>query len=162
MSTTTAPSTAESDLVFENGRRCRRIAAWFRLSHLARLPRSRRTRLRCGLDQVGRTISTRCRTWCEASSPQTTLRSLSASGMRRSTLLELSGMELHEVAHVRRCFAGELAHGVRHAIVTPLPGQLGHGREMPDEVLRKPRLPKAFAPRREWDVAISDGPAERR
>src|SRR5260370_34561481 len=31
--------------------------------------------------------------------------------MRRSTLLELSGMELHEVAHVRRCFAGELAHG---------------------------------------------------
>ena len=32
---------------------------------------------------------------------------------------------------------------------------------MPDEVLRKPRLPKAFAPRREWDVAISDGPAER-
>ena len=45
----------------------------------------------------------------------------SASGMRRSTLLELSGMELHEVAHVRRCFAGELAHGVRYAIVTPLP-----------------------------------------
>src|SRR5712692_8249957 len=86
---------------------------------------------------------------------------LSASGMRRSTLLELSGMELHEVAHVRRCFAGELAHGVRHAIVTPLPSQLGHGREMPDEVLRKPRLPKAFAPRRQWDVAISDGPAER-
>src|ERR1700687_1822154 len=86
---------------------------------------------------------------------------LSASGMRRSTLLELSGMELHEVAHVRRCFAGELAHGVRHAVVTPLPGQLGHGREMPDEVLEKPRLPKAFAPRREGDVAISDGPAER-
>jgi hypothetical protein len=26
---------------------------------------------------------------------------LSASGMRRSTLLELSGMELHEVAHVK-------------------------------------------------------------
>ncbi len=81
--------------------------------------------------------------------------------MRRSAPLELSGMELHEVAHVRRCFAGELAHGVRHAVVTPLPGQLGHGREMADEVLRKPRLPKAFAPRREWDVAISDGPAER-
>src|SRR6267378_6230953 len=79
----------------------------------------------------------------------------------RSTLLELSGMELHEVAHVRRCFAGELAHGVRHAIVTPLPSQLGHGREMPDEVLRKPRLPKTLAPRREWDAAISDGPAER-
>src|SRR5271166_3786677 len=94
-------------------------------------------------------------------SPQTTLRSLSASGMRRSTLLELSGMELHEVAHVRRCFAGELAHGVRHAVVTPLLGQLGHGREMSDDVLRKPRLPKAFAPRREWNVAISDGPAER-
>src|SRR5579864_4762350 len=86
---------------------------------------------------------------------------LSALGMRRSTLLELSRMELHEIAYVRRCFAGELAHGVRHAIVTPLPGQLGHGREVPDEVLRKPRLPKAFAPRREWDVAISDGPAER-
>src|SRR6202171_2067341 len=83
------------------------------------------------------------------------------SRMRRSTLLELSGMELHEVAHVRRCLAGELVHGVRHAIVTPLPVQLGHGREMADDVLRKPRLPKAFAPRREWDVAISDGPAER-
>jgi hypothetical protein len=52
---------------------------------------------------------------------------LSASGMRRSTLLKLSSMELHEVAHVRRCFAGELAHGVRHAVVTPLPGQLDHG-----------------------------------
>jgi hypothetical protein len=65
---------------------------------------------------------------------------LSFSGMRRSTLLELSGMELHEVAHVRRCFAGELAHGVRHAVVTPLPVQLGHGREMPDKVLRKLRL----------------------
>src|SRR5258705_10670985 len=81
--------------------------------------------------------------------------------MRRSTLLELSGMELHEVAHVRRYFAGELAHGVRHAVVTSLPVQLGHGREMADDVLRKPRLPKAFAPRRKWDVAISDGPSER-
>jgi hypothetical protein len=30
------------------------------------------------------------------------------SGMRRSTLLEFSGVEFHEVAHVRRCFAGEL------------------------------------------------------
>src|SRR5260370_25238427 len=80
--------------------------------------------------------------------------------MRRSRLLELSGMELHEVAHVRRCFAGELAQDVRHAIVTPLPSQLGHGREMLDEVLRKPRLSKAVAPRWEWDVAISDGPAE--
>jgi hypothetical protein len=80
--------------------------------------------------------------------------------MRRSTLLELSCMELHEVAHVRRCFAGELAHGVRHAVVTPLPGQLGHGREMPDEVFRKLCLTKVFAPRREWNVAISDGPAE--
>src|SRR5215471_10186069 len=81
--------------------------------------------------------------------------------MRRSTLLELRGMKLHEVAHARRCFAGELAKGVRHAVVTPLPGQLGHGREMPDDMLRKPHLPKAFAPCREWDVAISDGPAER-
>ena len=53
--------------------------------------------------------------------------------MRRSTLLELGGMEIHEVAHVRRCFAGELAHGGRHTVVTPLPSQLGHGREMPDE-----------------------------
>jgi hypothetical protein len=32
---------------------------------------------------------------------------------------------------------------------------------MSDEVLGKPRLLKAFAPRREWDVAISDGSAER-
>jgi hypothetical protein len=48
-------------------------------------------------------------------------------GMRRFTLLELSSMELHEVAHIRRCFAGELAHGGRHAVVTPLLGQLGHG-----------------------------------
>src|SRR6478736_6223007 len=83
------------------------------------------------------------------------------SGMRRSTLPELSGMKLHEVAHVRRCLAGQLVHGVRHAVVTPLPVQLGHGREMAYDVLRKPRLSKAFAPRREWDVAISDGPAER-
>ena len=33
---------------------------------------------------------------------------LSASGMRRFTLLELSGVEVHEVAHVRRCFAVSL------------------------------------------------------
>ena len=52
---------------------------------------------------------------------------LGGSGMRRSTLLKLSSMELHEVAHVRRCFAGELAQGVRHAVETPLPGQLGQG-----------------------------------
>src|ERR1700682_2362129 len=82
---------------------------------------------------------------------------LSASGM----LLELSGMELHEVAHARRCFAGELVRGGRRAVVTPLPVQLGHGREMADDVLRNPGLPKAIAPRRERDVAISDGPAER-
>jgi hypothetical protein len=36
---------------------------------------------------------------------------------------------LHEVAHVRRCFAGELAHGVRHA--TPRQASLGH-----DTILR--------------------------
>ena len=76
-------------------------------------------------------------------------------------LLELSGMELYEVAHVRRCFAGEVAQGVRHTIVTPLPGQFGYGREMSDDVFRVPCLTKAFAPRREWDVAISDRPAER-
>src|SRR6267142_4473301 len=85
---------------------------------------------------------------------------LSASGMRRSTVVELSGMELHEVVHVARRFAGEFVHCVRHAVVAPLLVQLGHGREMADDVLRKPRLAKAFAPRREWDVAISDGPAE--
>ena len=38
---------------------------------------------------------------------------LSALGLRRFTLLELSGMELHEVAHGRRRFAGELFQGVR-------------------------------------------------
>src|SRR5262249_46662785 len=82
-------------------------------------------------------------------------------GMRRCTLLELSGMEFHEVAHIRRRFADELAHGFRHAVVTPLLGQLSHGREMPDDVFRKPHLTKAFAPHWEWYVAISDGPAER-
>jgi hypothetical protein len=51
---------------------------------------------------------------------------LSVSGMRRSTLLELSGMELDEVAHVHRCLAGEFAQGVRHAVVTPLLSQLSH------------------------------------
>src|SRR5262249_13736627 len=81
--------------------------------------------------------------------------------MRRLTLLELGGMELHEVAHFLRCFAGELAQGVRHAVVTSLPGQLGHGREMSNDVFRKPHLTKAFGPRREWDVAIYDGPAKR-
>ena len=60
--------------------------------------------------------------------------------MRRSTLLELSSMELHEVAHIRGCFAGELAQGVRHAVGTALLGQLGHGREMLDHVLRIPAL----------------------
>src|SRR5258708_35439882 len=81
------------------------------------------------------------------------------SGMRRSTLLELSGMELHEVAHVRRCLAGELVNGVSHAVVTPLPVQLGHGREMADDVRRQPRPPKPFPPRRGADGAISDGPS---
>ena len=52
---------------------------------------------------------------------------VSVSGLRRSTLLELSGMELHEVAHVHRCFAGEFAQGVRHAVVTPLLSQFSHG-----------------------------------
>src|ERR1700680_579533 len=70
-------------------------------------------------------------------------------------------MELHKVAHVRRWLAGELVHGIRHTVVTSLPIQLSHGREMADDVLRKPRLSKDFAPRRERDVAISDGPAER-
>src|SRR6516165_1483902 len=74
--------------------------------------------------------------------------------MRRSTLLELSSMELHEIAHVHRYFVGKLAHSIRHAVVTPLPGQLGHGREMLDDVFRKLRLPKAFAPRRECYVAF--------
>src|SRR3984893_4357622 len=83
------------------------------------------------------------------------------SGVRRFTMLELSGMEIHEVAHGRRCFTGELTQGVRHSVVTSLPGQIGHGREMANEVLGKPCLPKTFAPRREWDVAISDRPAER-
>ena len=46
-----------------------------------------------------------------------TMARIEGLGMRRSTLLELSGMELYEVAHVHRCFAGELAHGVRHAVV---------------------------------------------
>src|SRR5262249_19612843 len=86
---------------------------------------------------------------------------LRASRMRRSTLLELSGMELHEVAHVRWGLAGELVHNVRHAVVTPPPVKLGHGREMADDMLGKTRLAKAVAPCREWDVAISNGPAER-
>jgi len=60
--------------------------------------------------------------------------------MRRSALLELSAMELHEVTHIRRRFADELVHGVRHAVVTPLLGQLCHGGEMPDDVFRKPHL----------------------
>src|ERR1700736_1734718 len=86
---------------------------------------------------------------------------LSSARWRRLTLLELSGMEFYEFAHCRRCFAGELAHGVRHAVVTALPVQLGHGREMADNVLGKSRPPKAFAPCREWNIAIPDGPAER-
>src|SRR5258708_25549604 len=81
--------------------------------------------------------------------------------MRQLTLTEPSGMELNKVVHMRRCFAGELTQCVRHTVVTSLPCQLGDGREMTDEVFRKPRLPKAFAPRRAWDVAISDGPAQR-
>ena len=37
----------------------------------------------------------------------------SFSRMRRSKLLEISGMKLNEVEHVRGCFTGELAQGVR-------------------------------------------------
>jgi len=32
---------------------------------------------------------------------------------------------------------------------------------MPDNVFRIVHLTKGFAPRRKWDVTISDGPAER-
>ena len=75
-------------------------------------------------------------------------------------LFEFTSMELDEVVHVHWWFASDLVHGVRHAVVTPVPGQLGHRREMSDHVVRKLCLPKAFAPRRCWDVAISDGSAE--
>ena len=64
--------------------------------------------------------------------------------MRRSAPLELSGVELHEVVHACRCLAGELAHGVRHAVVAPLLVQLGHGREMADDMLGKPCLPEGL------------------
>ena len=74
--------------------------------------------------------------------------------------LELGGVELDEIAHVRRRFAGELEKGVCPAVVTPLLVQLGHGGEMIDNVFRKPQPPKAFAPGLKRDVAISDGPAE--
>src|SRR5262245_21012712 len=110
-------------------------------------------------------LATHGQTIHSALAPSVTPRHISALPtilrMRRSTLRELSGMKLYEVEHVCRCFAGELAHGIRHAVVTPLLGQLGHGGEMPDDVLGKLRLAKAFAPRRDWNVAISDGPAER-
>ena len=51
-------------------------------------------------------------------------------GIRRSTLLQLSSMELHEIAHVHRYFVGKPAHRIRHAVVTPPFGQLGHGRDV--------------------------------
>ena len=75
-------------------------------------------------------------------------------------LLELGGVELHEVAHIRRRFAGEFAQSVRHAVVTPLLGQLGHGREMAHDVLWILRLTKHFAPRLEYYVPISDWTSE--
>ena len=49
--------------------------------------------------------------------------------MRRSTPVELRGIELHELSHVRRRLARERAR-VRHAIVAPLPGKLGRGQEI--------------------------------
>ena len=60
--------------------------------------------------------------------------------MRRSTLLELSRMELHEVAHIRGCFAGELAQGVRHAVVTALPGQVARVHSICLEANYVPRI----------------------
>jgi hypothetical protein len=84
--------------------------------------------------------------------------------MHRLGLRELGGMERHELTHGhrRRCRSARAwCRGVGHAVVTPLPVQLGHGREMADDVLGKPHLPQAFAPCREPDVAIPDRPAER-
>ena len=73
----------------------------------------------------------------------TLLRKRDYSG--RATMLELGGMELHKVTHVRRCLASELPHGVRHAVVATKLVQLGHRREMAYEVLGKSHPSKAFA-----------------
>jgi hypothetical protein len=70
-------------------------------------------------------------------------------------------MELHEVCHARRRFAGELDVVLAHPVIAPLLVEVGHHREMVDDMLRQARRPKFFTPLGSWHVAIADCPAER-
>src|SRR6516225_11358130 len=71
------------------------------------------------------------------------------------------GMELHEVCHARRRFAGELEVIVAHPVIAPLLVEFGHDRQVVDDMLQQARRPKFFAPLGSWRVAIADRPAER-
>ena len=69
-------------------------------------------------------------------------------------------MELHEVCHTRRRLAGELAVVLAHPVIASLLVELGHHREVVDDMLGQARDPKFFAPLGGGRVAIADRPAE--
>jgi NAD(P)H-binding len=70
-------------------------------------------------------------------------------------------MEFHEVGHARRRLAGEPEVVRAHPVIASLLVELGHHREVVDDVLRQARRPKLFAPLGSRRVAIADRPAER-
>jgi hypothetical protein len=77
-----------------------------------------------------------------------------------SQLREFRGMEFHEVGHARRRLAGELEVVLAHPVIAPLLVELGHHREVVDDMLRQARRPKLFGPLGSRRVAIADRPAE--
>src|SRR6516165_9699545 len=65
-------------------------------------------------------------------------------------------MELHEVCHTRRRLAGELEVVLTHPVIAPLLVEFGHHRKVVDDMLRRARCPKFFAPLGSWRVAITN------
>src|SRR5215468_48341 len=59
---------------------------------------------------------------------------------------EFRDMEFHKVRHARRRLAGELELVLAHPVIAPLFVELGHHREVVDDMLRQARCPKLFAP----------------
>src|SRR5689334_193837 len=78
-----------------------------------------------------------------------------------SQLREFRGTEFYEDGHARRRLAGELEVVLAHPVIAPLFVELGHHREVVDDMLRQARCPKLFAPLGSRCIAIVDRPAER-
>ena len=74
---------------------------------------------------------------------------------------EFHSMELHEVCHARRRLAGELEVVLAHPVIAPLLVELGHHREVVDDMVRQARRAKLFAPLGSRRVTIADRPAKR-